>query len=428
MFFFWLWDKRMRTVTLILLVINCNRPMWNFNKLLGVSGFSIVNCSSDDKNVIFHLKRRRKTAVCPRCSRRTKNIYDRTPERKLKHGTILGKICTIFFRTRRFYCVFCRLVFVEETNIAPRYQRATLKHKKEVVLNLSDRSFLSGTRKYSVSYHTQRKWLNELVRTEVFNFSEEEKEGAPFVLGIDEVSFSGHQMLTTVGNITKHRLKGVMTSKNKTDLKKLLRSLSPSVKSLISEVVIDMCDLYLFSVREVLPKTSIVVDHFHVIQDANRRLDEWRRLLQDIYKKPIKRYILTKNKEDLQYWQVLELESIIKHYPELKMYWETKERLRTMYKVKDRQEAEEKLRLIISTLTSTDDGELITWGRTLSRWKEYILNYWNSKSTNGYMEGMHNKMKLIKRISFGFKNKEVFIQKVMLSVLITTLLLPQLLT
>jgi len=135
MFFFWLWDKRMRTVTLILLVINCNRPMWNFNKLLGVSGFSIVTCSSDDKNVIFHLKRRRKTAICPSCFKRIKTIYDQTPERRLKHGTILGKICTIFFRTRRFYCVYCKVVFVEETNIASKYQRATLKHKKEVVFN-----------------------------------------------------------------------------------------------------------------------------------------------------------------------------------------------------------------------------------------------------------------------------------------------------
>jgi len=93
-----------------------------------------------------------------------------------------------------------------------------------------------------------------------------------------------------------------------------------------------------------------------------------------------------------------------------------------MYKEKTKEEAEKQLRLIISTLTSTDDGELISWGRTLSRWSEYILNYWNNKSTNGFMEGMHNKMKLIKRISFGFKNKKVFIYKVMLSVLITTLL------
>ena len=93
-----------------------------------------------------------------------------------------------------------------------------------------------------------------------------------------------------------------------------------------------------------------------------------------------------------------------------------------MYKSTTKDEATEQLRLIIATLTSTDDGELISWGRTLARWKPYILNYWNHKSTNGFMEGIHNKMKLIKRISFGFKNKEVFIHKVMLSVLVGILL------
>lgn len=113
-------------------------------------------------------------------------------------------------------------------------------------------------------------------------------------------------------------------------------------------------------------------------------------------------------------------------YPEIHMFYLTKERLRDMYKAESKEEAEKQLRLIISTLSSTDDGELISWGRTLSRWKEPILNYWSSRSTNGFMEGMHNKMKLIKRISFGFRNKKAFIYKVMLSVLILTVLLPYL--
>jgi len=323
---------------------------------------------------------------------------------------------------RRFVCKHCKSIFSEQIEFAAKYQRVTPKHKREVIFNLSDRSFSSGTKRYKVSYHTQRKWLNELISTQVCNFEKEEKEQTPFVLGIDEVSFAGHKLLTTIGNITRHRLKGVLKSKNKAELKKMIRLLPPTVKSLISEVVIDMCELYLFAVKETLPDTEVVVDHFHVIHDANRRLDSERTLLQDIYKKRIKRYILTKNKEDLKYFQVLELESIMKKYPELKMYWETKERLRTMYKSEVKEDAEKQLQLIISTLTSTDDGELISWGRTLSYWKEYILNYWNSKSTNGFMEGMHNKMKLIKRISFGFRNKQVFIHKVMLSVLITTLL------
>jgi len=104
------------------------------------------------------------------------------------------------------------------------------------------------------------------------------------------------------------------------------------------------------------------------------------------------------------------------------MFYVTKERLREMYRAKTKEEASKQLRLIISTLESTDDGELISWGRTLSRWDEYILNYWNNKSTNGFMEGIHNKMKLIKRISFGFRNKQVFIQKIMLSVLVASLI------
>lgn len=168
-----------------------------------------------------------------------------------------------------------------------------------MIFNLSDRSFSSGTKKYKVSYNTQKRWLNELVKDKLFDFTEEEKKNKPFVLGIDEVSFAGRQMVTTIGNITDHKLKGILNSKRKDELKKVLRSFSPKIKSLISEVVIDMCPLYLMAVKQMLPMADIVVDHFHVIQDANKRIDSARYILQDIYKKRIPRYILTKNKEDL---------------------------------------------------------------------------------------------------------------------------------
>ncbi len=395
--------------------------MWNSNILFDSFCFVVTKAIRQTDAIIFHVKSRRKTADCIRCNHRTHRVHG-ARTRTISHGTILSKRCTLVVYQRRFICQHCRSIFSEPIEFAAKYQRTTPKHKREVIFNLSDRSFSSGTKRYQISYHTQVKWLNELISGEVCNFRKEEQEATPFVLGIDEVSFAGHQMLTTIGNITKHRLKGVLTSKNKQELKKMIRLIPPQVKSKISEVVIDMCELYLFAVEETLPHVEVVVDHFHVIQDANRKLDEERRLLQDIYKKRIPRWILTKNKEDLKFHQIPILEVIMKQYPELKMYWETKERLRSMYDSKDRKEAEERLRLIISTLTSTDDGVLIAWGRLLSYWKKHILNYWNNKSTNGFMEGMHNKMKLIKRISFGFRNKQVFIHKVMLSVLIATLL------
>mgnify|MGYP001603834166 CR=1 FL=1 len=202
--------------------------MWHFIKLLGLSGLHVKKYEDQKRNSLFYLEQRRKSAACSICLQKTTRRHGYSSLRRVKHGTILGKVCTLVFRPRRFFCDSCQRVFTEEITIAKKYQRATQKHKKEVVLNLEDRSFLSGTRKYNVSYHTQRKWLNEIVSSSVFDFSQEEKENTPFVLGIDEVSFSGHKMLTTVGNISKHRLKGVMTSKNKTELKKLFgRKLQP---------------------------------------------------------------------------------------------------------------------------------------------------------------------------------------------------------
>lgn len=403
--------------------------MWNFNKILGISGYAVVKHCEDSKHHHFSLKSRRKTGICPVCLTRTPIVHDYRPRRFVKHGMMFGKTVLLVFAPRRFSCLRCQSIFTEEFHLVRKRQRTTLDYKKEVVYNLSDRSFQSGKRHYHVSYHTQRRWLSEIVKGALFNFDKEEKQRKQFVLGIDEASFSGYKMVTTIANITARKLKGVLPNKNKAALKKLLRSFSPTVKSLIKEVVIDMTELYLNAVKETLPKTvNVVVDKFHVIQDANKRIDEERQILQNIYKKVIPRYPLVKNEEDLNEDEKTELETIFTKYSELKIYHATKERLRIFYKKKDKEEARWDLRTIISYLTSSDDGELISWGRTLDFWKEHILNYYDSRSTNAYVEGIHNKMKLIKRISFGFKNKEVFIQKVMLSVLITTLFLPHFMT
>ena len=324
--------------------------MWNSSILLGSFRFLITKAIRTKEAVIFHVRSRRKTAVCPLCKKRSHTAHG-LQVRRLHHGTVLDMPCILHVTKRRFFCLFCNHTFQESFDFATAYQRATLKHKREVINNLADRSFSSGTKRYGVSYSTQRKWLIELVSDSVYNFEEEKKCNAPFVLGIDEVSFAGRDLVTTIGNITTHKLKGVLRSRRKDELKKVLKSIPSEVKPLIVEAVIDMCPLYLNAVQEVLPHVQIVVDHFHIIQDANRRIDSMRLILQDIFKKSIPRYIFTKNKEDLTSFHGQYLAEIIKRYPELTMFWETKERLRTMYRAQTKEDATEQLRLIIATLS-----------------------------------------------------------------------------
>lgn len=247
--------------------------MWNFIKLLGISGLHVKRYWTEEKQVLFSLIPRRKTAYCIRCNRRSCHVHGYGRKRKILHGTILEKQCVLEWIPRRFFCTNCNSVFTEHVPFVQPHQRVTLKHKQEVIGNLSDRSFSSGTRRYRVSYATQRKWLIELVSGSVYNFDKEKRQGTSFVLGIDEVSFAGREMVTTIGNITTHHLKGILRSKRKEELRKVLRSIPKEVQTLISEVVIDMCPLYLRAVQETLPHASVVIDHFHIIQDANRRID-----------------------------------------------------------------------------------------------------------------------------------------------------------
>ena len=60
---------------------------------------------------------------------------------------------------------------------------------------------------------------------------------------------------------------------------------------------------------------------------------------------------------------------------------------------------------------------LNTLKNTFKKWKVPILNYFKYKTTNGFTEGCHTKIKMIKRVSYGFKNINNYIAKITLAFL-----------
>lgn len=70
---------------------------------------------------------------------------------------------------------------------------------------------------------------------------------------------------------------------------------------------------------------------------------------------------------------------------------------------------EEQINKWISKCIEKDISEFIEAAKTISRWKEYILNsFIDERYSNGYTEGINNKIKVIKRIAFGYKSFELF--------------------
>ena len=48
-------------------------------------------------------------------------------------------------------------------------------------------------------------------------------------------------------------------------------------------------------------------------------------------------------------------------------------------------------------------------------WRNEILNYFDYRYTNGFLEGKNNRIKVIKRVAYGYRNGANFRQRILLT-------------
>ena len=394
--------------------------------LLKLQEWSVLSVNHDQKEITLTLKRRRKTADCPRCGKRTGCLWQRGHWQRVKHLRLGNKQIYLRLKKRRFVCKRCQFVFTERTWLVEPYARKTTVLDNQIISDLADLSFKAVRKRTGVSYHSQTQVLKRRITPFVASWEEEENQ-EEILLGIDEVSFAGFDFLPTIANLGTKRLKAVLADDRKETLETCLKSIPDNIKTRVTHFCLDMNRGYAKSIKRILPKTKLVIDRFHSIQDANKRITEERRILQQVFKTKLPMRLFLKNKEDLTPKEKTRINQYFKSFPDLRSYWEAKETLRAMYALQEKEEAREKLATLITSLTYSDDPGLRQWGRTLNYWQKEILNFFDKRTTNAYLEGINNKLKLIKRISFGFRNKDVFIRKAVLACL-PLYLLPQLLT
>jgi transposase len=91
-----------------------------------------------------------------------------------------------------------------------------------------------------------------------------------------------------------------------------------------------------------------------------------------------------------------------------------KESLDKFWECKNREEAEQYLKNWYFRATHSRLEEVIGVAKTIKKHWDGILNYFNSRITNGILEGMNSIVQLIKRNARGFKNSRYFINTIYL--------------
>lgn len=372
----------------------------------------IVDKLKVEKDILIYIRSPRTHCFCNKCSKTTKKIYDHKT-RKVVHGTMNGKRIILVIKIRRFHCKICGNIFTEK--IPGISQRRYSDFFVKLCLDkLRNSSFFSVAKEYKVSTPTLVSFLKEYHK-------ENEYPDGILRLNIDEHSFRGRDLKITIGELNNKKLLRVLENDNQITLVKHLKSLPNDVKQRISEVCIDMKYSYKVAIENELPNAKIVIDKFHVIKELIRQMEDIRKIFQEQnikgYRR-INRFLLCKNNENLSQMEIQKLKETFKRYekfPTLKQCYLLKERIRKMYKLNTREEAEHELNLILLSIENYPVGKMKEIYNTLSKWKPYILNYFYNRTTNAFIEGCNNKIKLIKRTSFGFRNFTNYMMKITLA-------------
>ena len=164
---------------------------------------------------------------------------------------------------------------------------------------------------------------------------------------------------------------------------------------------------YRYACRELIPKATVVVDKFHVIQYAQKALDTVRKQVKSNLTGDRKklltndRWVLLKNKEDLKEKDIILRDTWFDEFPELGMAYWLKETLRDIYTSKDRYEAFQ--RYYEWECRIPDDFKPFKdLQRTYDNNKQEIFNYFLQPYTNAYTESVNNVIKSIEKAGKGY--------------------------
>lgn len=184
----------------------------------------------------------------------------------------------------------------------------------------------------------------------------------------------------------------------------------------VKEVCTDMDTYYINVAKECFANARIVIDHFHLIAWALKKLDDIRRSSQQLAKKSATtgvRQLLMKPSHTLKEDEFKTLEAFFVEYPEVKVAWKCVHQVRRIYWQKNWKEGHSELRKAIWFCEQSGILELQELANTLKKHKENILNYYISKSTNAYTEGVHTRFELLERGHCGIANMERFAKRLM---------------
>jgi transposase len=318
------------------------------------------------------------------------------------------------YTARRVVCPKCG-VRVERVPWADRWSRVT-KSLTRAVATLARKTDLSTV---ATQYRVNWKTVASIIRR-VVDWGLSRRRQRPLrVLGIDEVSRKrGHRYLTLVYDLERGELVWIGKDRTKATVERFFDALGWRRSRTIKAVCMDMWAPYLDVVEKRAPQATVCFDRFHVVRHLNAAVDEVRRSLVRKLAGPDKalvkgtRFVLLKNPWNLTPKQKQSLQALVRGNSPLSRAWYLKEDFQRFWDYVREGWAERHLDKWLWWASHSRLKPFKDFARLIRKHREGILAWTKLRISNGELEGMNNKVKLVSHRSYGFRNDDRYIEAI----------------
>jgi transposase len=384
--------------------------------LLNSQEFKVVNYQFQDEIGIFlHLEKKELKVKCPGCGNQTDKLHQ-------NHWHLVRDLAfgeqKVYLRVnrRQMRCEKCGQKFSEELTLVKKRRNYTERLRDKIITEVLESDIKNVASRYGFSEQEVETMLQEL-GVELIRKKPQELRR----LGMDEIAVVKGQKnyYVVLIDIDKGVLVGIIEKRKKEDIEKYLKAWGQEVLERIEEVSIDFWKTYKEIAEKLMPQAEIVADRFHAMKQVQDELDQERRKIKRTAKKMKKKkekekilsglikskYVLLKNEKDLKDEEIDRLKIVKEVVPKLGKMHELKEKFRNIFETKEDWVAG--LFELSDWLKEAHDYFPNSCG-TIRRWIGEIIAYFDHGTTQGVVEGINNKLKLIKRRGYGFRNFDNF--------------------
>ena len=354
---------------------------------------------------------------CCECGTVMDRVHDRE-ERWIRDLPAWGADTWLLVHLRRGKCPRCG-PRMEKVEWLQPYARVTTRLAEDVARLCEKMPIKQVAEYFGLSWHTVKRIHKKYLEEEL---GEPDLSGVT-VIGLDEFALrKGRRYATVIVELSTGRVLWVCRGRSREDIRPFFEALGKTGREQIQAAAMDMWDAYEIEVCDQCPNAKIVYDLFHVVSKYGRevidrvRVDEANRLKDD---KPARKvvkgskWLLLRNRKNLRTTDDrVRLRELLAANRHLSTVYILREDLKHLWDYKYTKAAKRFWKDWYSRAIRSRIGPLKKFARDLKKRLHGIFSHCRYPFNTSRIEGINNKIKVIKRVAYGFRDDNYFFLRI----------------